>query len=147
MSWSHPMISFHTMLLPFALLGFSGEAVAQGWGADWEVIGVAQDRTQVLVRPVSVRDLPPTNTRGFAVRQVWAGFDFFGATSLDRGKRIVLFQYDCAGQRALIAAATDYASDGAVLARNAVTSDETDQYEPVQTGTLNAAIMSEACKF
>jgi len=145
MFWSHPMTFFRSMLLPCALLGFSGGAVAQGWSADWKVVGVAPDRTEVLVRPGSVRELPPTGARGFAVRQVWAGFDFTSATSIDSGKRVVLFQYDCVGHRALIAAATDYASDGAMLARNAVPSDGADQYEPVEPDTLNATIMAEAC--
>ncbi len=139
------MTPFRNLLLPFALLGFSGGALAQGWGADWKVVGVALDRTEVLVRPESVRELPPTVARGFAVRQVWAGFDFSGATGLDSGRRVVLFQYDCAGHRALIAAATDYASDGAVLARNAVPRDGADQYQPVEPGTFGATIMAEAC--
>ncbi|MFM6831758.1 MAG: surface-adhesin E family protein [Novosphingobium sp.] len=139
------MKSLRTMLLPFALLGCSGGAVAQGWSAEWKVVGVAQNRTEVLVRPESVRELPPTGGRAFSVRQVWAGFDFSGVASLDSGRRIVLFRYDCAGQRALIAAATDYSSDGAVLARNAAPGDRADQYEPVTPDTLNAAIMAEAC--
>jgi hypothetical protein len=118
--------------------------MAQGWSADWKVVGVAQDRTEVLVRPESVRELPPTEARTFRVRQVWAGFDFASATGLDTGRRIVL-QYDCAGRRARVAAAPDYASNGAVVARNAVTTDGGDQYEPVETNTLGATIMAEAC--
>lgn len=138
------------LLLPFALLGFSGEAaaegeVARGWSADWKVIGVAQDRTEVLVRPESVRELPPSTERAFAVRQVWAGFDFAGAAALDTGRKLVLFRYDCTGQRVLIAAATDYAVDGGVIARNAVEADRADRYQPVEPETLNAAIMAEAC--
>lgn len=139
------MTPFRKVLLPFALLGFSGGALAQGWSAGWRVVGVAQDRTEVLVRRESVRELPPTEARTFQVRQVWAGFDFAMATGLDTGRRIVLLHYDCVGRRALVAASTDYASDGAVLARNAVTTDGADQYEPVEPDTLGATIMAEAC--
>ncbi|MFY7836037.1 MAG: surface-adhesin E family protein [Novosphingobium sp.] len=138
------------LLFPMALLGFSGGAVAEGnaargWSADWKVIGVAQDRTEVLVRPASIRELPPSTERTFTVRQVWAGFDFAGAASLDTGRKLVLFRYDCTSQRVLIAAATDYAPDGAVLARNTVEADRADRYEPVEPETLNATIMAEAC--
>lgn len=138
------------LLLPLVLLGFSGGAAAQGnaargWSVDWKVIGVAQDRTEVLVRPESIRELPPSTERAFTVRQVWAGFDFAGAASLDTGRKLVLFRYDCTSQRVLIAAATDYAPDGAVLARNTVEADRSDRYEPVEPETLNATIMAEAC--
>lgn len=144
------MTFLRNLLLPFALLGFSGGAaaegdVARGWSADWKVIGVAQDRTEVLVRRESVQDVPPTTERAFPVRQVWAGFDFGGANALDAGRKIVLFRYDCSAHRVLIAAATDYTADGMILARNAVESDRADLYEPVEPETLNAAIMAEAC--
>lgn len=139
------MPPFRPILLSLALLGFSGVAAASEWSAGWTVIGVAQDRTEVLVRPESVQELPPSRERAFAVRQVWAGFDFAGASALDSGRKIILFRYDCAGQRVLIAAATDYAASGAVLARNAVETDRADQYQPVEPDTLNAAIMAQAC--
>lgn len=143
------MTPVRNLLLPLALLGFSGEAAtageARGWSADWKVIGVAQDRTQVLVRPESVREIAPESGRAFPVRQVWAGFDFSDASALDSGRKVILFRYDCARRRVLIAAATDYAPDGTVLARNAVSADRADQYEPVEPETLNAAIMAEAC--
>ena len=144
------MMTVRKMLLPLALLGFSGEAVsreaaAQGWSADWKIIGVAEDRTEVLVRPESVRELPPSADRQFTVRQIWAGFDHAEASSIDAGRKIVLFQYDCASQRMLIAAATDFTADGKVIARNAVPSDRADQYEPVEPDTLGATIMATAC--
>ena len=143
------MTPVRNLLLPLMLLGFSGEATlageARGWSADWKVIGVAQDHTQVLVRPESVRELAPVNARAFAVRQVWAGFDYSGSDAIESGRKMILFRYDCAHRRVLIAAATDYAPDGTVLARNAVSADRADQYEPVEPETLNAAIMAEAC--
>ncbi|MBB4615887.1 surface-adhesin E family protein [Novosphingobium taihuense] len=143
------MTSVRNLLLPLMLLVFSGEAAmageARGWSADWKVIGVAQDRTQVLVRPESVREIGPDSARAFPVRQVWAGFDFSGSDTLESGRKVILFRYDCAQRRVLIAAATDYAPDGTVLARNTVAADRADQYEPVEPETLNAAIMAEAC--
>ncbi|WP_157573282.1 surface-adhesin E family protein [Novosphingobium sp. AAP83] len=139
------MMTVRKMLLPFALLGFSGEAMARGWSADWKLIGVAEDRTEVLVRPESVRELPPSADRRFTVRQVWAGFDQTGASGIDAGRKIVLFQYDCASQRMLIAAATDFTADGKVIARNAVPSDRADLYEKVEPATLGATIMATAC--
>ncbi|MCY1670196.1 hypothetical protein OVA07_04135 [Novosphingobium sp. SL115] len=139
------MIAFRTALLPLALLGLSGEALAKDWSADWQIIGVAPDRTKVLVRPSSVQELPPRHDRAFAVRQVWAGFDFTAAAAPEQGRKIILFRYDCSAQRVLIAAATDYAANGTLLARNAVDADRADQYEPVEPDTLNAAIMAEAC--
>lgn len=143
------MTPVRNLLLPLMLLGFSGEAAmageARGWSADWKVIGMAQDRTQVLVRPELVRELAPESGRAFTVRQVWAGFDFSHASALESGRTVILFRYDCAHRRVLIAAATDYAPDGSVLARNAVSADRADQYQPVEPETLNAAIMAEAC--
>ncbi|MBA4088084.1 surface-adhesin E family protein [Novosphingobium sp. ERW19] len=144
------MTSIRSLLLPLAFLGFSGGAMAEdiaarGWSADWKVIGVAEDRTEVLVRPESVRELPPSAGRSFAVRQVWAGFDFAPAAGLATGRKIILFRYDCAARRVLIAAATDYATSGEILSRNAVAADSADQYAPVEPETLNAAIMAEAC--
>lgn len=139
------MMTVRKLLLPLALLGFSGEVVAQGWSADWKIIGVAEDRTEVLVRPESVRELPPSAERGFAVHQVWAGFDHASGTGVDAGRKIILFQYDCTGRRMLIAAATDYAANGKVLERNAVLSDSADQYEPVEPESLGATIMAMAC--
>lgn len=146
------MTSIRNLLLPLALLGFSGEATAEdiaarGWSADWKVIGVAEDRTEVLVRPESVRELPPSASRSFTVRQVWAGFDFAPAAGLDTGRKIILFRYDCSAHRVLIAAATDYGASGQVVSRNAVEADSSDQYTPVEPDTLNAAIMAEACGF
>ncbi|ABD24919.1 hypothetical protein Saro_0471 [Novosphingobium aromaticivorans DSM 12444] len=149
-SESHPMTSIRSLLLPFALLGFSGGAAAEGiaakgWSADWKVVGVAEDRTEVLMRPGSVRELPPGPQRTFAVRQVWAGFDYAGTHGLHAARKIALFRYDCAGRRLLVAAATDYAANGVVLARNAVDADRADQYLPVEPDTLGAAIMDKAC--
>lgn len=137
------MIAFRTTLLPLALL--SGEAQAKDWSVDWKIIGVTADQTEVLVRPASVQELPPSHDRAFTVRQVWAGFDFGGAATISADRKIILFRYDCSGHRVLIAAATDYGANGAVLARNAVEADRADQYEPVEPDTLNAAIMAEAC--
>ena len=139
------MMTVRKMLLPLALLGFSGEAVAQGWSADWKIIGVAEDRTEVLVRPESVRELPPSAERLFAVRQIWAGFDHTGATGIEAGRKIILFQYDCTSRRMLIAAATDYTADGKVIARNAVPDDQADLYQPVEPETLGETIMATAC--
>ena len=139
------MMTFRKVLLPLALLGFSGEAVAQGWSADWKIIGVAEDRTKVLVRPESVQELPPSADRQFSVQRIWAGFDHSEASSIDAGRKIVLFQYDCASPRMLIAATTDFTADGKVIARNAVPSDRADQYEPVEPETLGATIMATAC--
>lgn len=144
------MTSIRNLLLPLAFLGFSGGAMAEeiaarGWSADWKVIGVAEDRTEVLVRPESVIELPPSTQRNFTVRQVWAGFDFAPAAGLATGRKIILFRYDCAAHRVLIAAATDYASSGQIVSRNAIESDTADQYAPVEYDTLNAAIMAEAC--
>ncbi len=139
------MMTVRKLLLPLALLGFSGEAAAQGWSADWKIIGVAEDRTEVLVRPESVRELPPSAERSFTVRQVWAGFDHTGTSGIDAGRKVILFQYDCTGRRMLIAAATDYAANGKVLARNAVPSDSADRYEPVEPESLGETIMATAC--
>ncbi|MGV3510438.1 MAG: hypothetical protein ACO1OX_00395 [Novosphingobium sp.] len=144
------MTSIRNLLLPLAFLGFSGGAMAEGiaargWSADWKVIGVAEDRTEVLVRPESVRELPPSSDRNFAVRQVWAGFDFTPAAGLATGRKVILFRYDCAARRVLIAAATDYAASGQIMSRNAVEADTADQYAPVEHDTLNAVIMAEAC--
>lgn len=144
------MTPARNLLLPLAILCFSGGAMAEeiaarGWSADWKVIGVAEDRTQVLVRPESVRELPPSAHRTFAVRQVWAGFDFAHAAGLDSGRKVILFRYDCSARRVLIAAATDYSATGDVVSRNAVAADTADQYAPVEPDTLNAAIMTQAC--
>lgn len=144
------MITVRQMLLPLALLGFSGEAVsdgaaAQGWSADWKIIGVAEDRTEVLVRPESVRELPPSVDRQFTVRQVWAGFDHTAASGIDAGRKIILFQYDCTSRRMLIAAATDYAANGQIIARNAVPDDRAEAYQPVEPETLGETIMATAC--
>ncbi|MFY8194263.1 hypothetical protein [Novosphingobium sp. B1] len=144
------MTPARNLLLPFAILCFSGGAMAEeiaarGWSADWKVIGVAEDRTEVLVRPESVRELPPSAYRNFTVRQVWAGFDFAPAAGLATGRKVILFRYDCAGRRVLIAAATDYATSGQIVSRNAVETDTGEQYAPVESDTLNAAIMAEAC--
>ena len=139
------MMTVRNMLLPLALLGFSGEAMAQGWSADWKVIGVAEDRTEVLVRPESVQELPPSAERHFTVRQVWAGFDHTTAYGIEAGRKIILFQYDCASRRMLIAAATDYTADGKVIARNAVPNDRADLYEAVEPETLGETIMATAC--
>jgi hypothetical protein len=139
------MITFRQILLPLALLGFSGEAMAQGWSADWKVIGVAEDRTEVLVRPESVRELPPSAERHFAVRQVWAGFDHTATFGIEAGRKIILFQYDCASRRMLIAAATDYTADDKVIERNAVPDDRADLYQAVEPETLGETIMATAC--
>lgn len=146
------MTSIRNLLLPLAFLGFSGGAMAEeiaarGWSADWKVVGVAEDRTEVLVSPATVRELPPSAGRNFAVRQVWAGFDMAHATGLAAGRKIVLFRYDCTARRVLIAAATDYSNSGQVVSRNAVEADSADLYGPVEPDTLNAAIMAEACSF
>jgi hypothetical protein len=144
------MTFIRNLLLPLALLGFSGGAsaediAARGWSADWKVIGVAEDRTEVLVRPESIAQLQPSAERAFPVRQVWVGFDATPSGRVGQGRKISLFRYDCTAQRLLIAAATDYAADGSVLARNAVDADRADQYQPVEPDTLGAAIMAEAC--
>jgi hypothetical protein len=144
------MTPVRNLLLPLALLGISGEALAEdiaarGWSADWKVIGVAQDRTEVLVRTESVRELPPSANRNFTVRQVWAGLDFAPAAGLHTGRKVILFRYDCAARRVLIAAATDYGTSGQIVSRNAVEADSADQYAAVEPDTLNAAIMAEAC--
>ncbi|MBF9151660.1 surface-adhesin E family protein [Novosphingobium jiangmenense] len=145
------MTSIRNLLLPLTLLGLSGaagaeEIAARGWSADWKVIGVAEDRTEVLVRPESVHELPPSMLRSFAVRQVWAGFDFAPAAGLATGRKVILFRYDCTARRVLIAAATDYGASGQIVSRNAVDADSADQYAPVEPDTLNAAIMAEACR-
>jgi hypothetical protein len=144
------MTSIRNLLLPLAILGFSGgafaeEIAARGWSADWKVIGVAEDRTQVLVRPDSVMQIEPAPQRAFTVRQVWAAFDSNSTGKAVPARKIILFRYDCARRRMLIAATTDYAADGTVVARNTVTTDRSDQYQPVEPETLGAAIMAEAC--
>ncbi len=144
------MISIRRALFPLTLLCSAGTAIAQGalpevWPADWRVIGVAEDETQVLVRPESIRELPPSDARAFSVRQLWAGFGIPARGAGQPARKVVLFHYDCAGRRVLIAAATDYARDGRILARNAIETDRADLYLPVDPETLNAAIMAQAC--
>ena len=140
------MITIRTAILSITLfLGLSGEAMARGWSREWDFIGVAEDRTEVLVQRQSVRELPPSPERRFAVRQVMVALDTGDSEGIAPSRRVVLFRYDCTGRRMLIAAATDYAADGSVLARNSVAGDWADGYEPVEPDTLGATIMAQTC--
>lgn len=124
------------------LLAFQGiEAAA----ANWKLLTSSLKGTDIYVDVDSRRELPPVQIkRPFAVRQIWAKFDYTNDKTVNASSRIQLLRFNCVAETSALVSTVSYRADGTVIYSKSW-EDYDFNYEPEVPDTVGYDIMEFAC--
>ena len=113
--------------------------------AKWKYVGLTSSGSIVLIEKSSIRDLPATTVRNFAVRQAWYLWEHSKDKSEKARTSKRLMRFDCVGSKIGTFAYASYAADGTLLASWNEPGDYDFKYQDIVPDSIGSAMSNEAC--